>query len=90
MKSGYYMTGSSSFINTTCNFFPLCAGGQVSYPHKVTGKITVLYISVFMFLCMIQEDKDSEPKYSQNFPLLVNRKMVLLLEIQLYLIQLLL
>jgi hypothetical protein len=52
MKSGDYMTGSSSFINTICNFLPLHAGSQVSYPHTVTGKITVLYISVFMFLGM--------------------------------------
>jgi hypothetical protein len=30
---------------------------QVSHPHKTSGKIMVMYISTFMFLYSMQEDK---------------------------------
>jgi hypothetical protein len=41
---------------------------QVSHPYKTTGKITVLYTLIFIFLDSNLEDKIFCPERQQAFP----------------------
>jgi len=54
--------------NTLSLCFSLCVIDQVSYPYKITGKITLPCISLFIFLDSKPEDRRFCTEWHQAFP----------------------
>jgi hypothetical protein len=57
---------STLFSNTLSRCSSLNVTDQVSHPYRTTGKITFLYILIFMFLDSRREDKRFCPKYTYS------------------------
>jgi hypothetical protein len=59
---------STLFSNTLSLCSSLSVRDQVSQPYKTTGKTTVLYTLIFVFLDTNLEAKDSAPNDSKHSP----------------------